>query len=339
MSLHPATEPMRPDEIAEVRRLSIVVPVYQGEQTLPDLLRELAPLTSVQRTPAGRGFRISEVILVNDGAVDDSTAVMHRLTSEYPFVTAVWLSRNFGQHPATLAGMASSPGDGVATLDEDGQHNPADLATMVDLAEELGAQLIYARSPNPAPHAWWRNATSRLVNRLGGVLVGSRSMEGFSSFRLIQGEIARSLAAYCGQGVFLDVALSWVVGRVAHCPVKLRMERGRSSGYTLRRLITHFWRLVLSAGTRPLRLIAILGSLSILASLGISTYVIWAKVAHQVPIQGWTSLITAVCLFSGLILFALGVIAEYLAMTLTMPMGRPLYLVVSRPGDPRAPRP
>lgn len=321
---------------ARPRRISVVVPVYQGEITLPELLRELALLATVQISPAGRAFIISEVILVNDGAVDDSTSVMLRLAEKYSFLTAIWLSRNFGQHSATLAGMASSTGDWVVTLDEDGQHNPADLAAFVDLAEEAGAQLVYARPTNVAPHAWWRNATSHLVNRLGRFLVGSRSMEGFASFRLIKGEIARSLAAYCGQGVYLDVALSWVVGRVAHSPVELRTERGRPSGYTPTRLISHFWRLILTAGTRPLRIIAILGGLAILVSLGISTYVIWAKVAHQVPIQGWTSLFTAVCLFSGLILFALGVIAEYLAMTLTMAMGRPLYLVVSPPGSRKA---
>ncbi|MBP1771702.1 MAG: mannosyltransferase [Holophagaceae bacterium] len=326
-------------ESAEFLRLSIVVPVYQGEQTLRELLDEVVPITTPQRTPGGRWFKVTEVILVHDGALDDSASVMQDLAAKHTFVTTVWLSRNFGQHPATLAGMASTTGDWVATLDEDGQHDPSDLGAMLDLAEGGGAQLVYARPVNAPPHAWWRNFTSRMVSGLGRLLVGDRSIEGFSSFRLIRGEIARSLAAYCGQGVFLDVALSWVVGRVAYSPVTLRMERGRPSGYSLGRLISHFWRLILTAGTRPLRIIAILGSLAIMASVGISAYLIWAKVAHQVPIQGWTSLITAVCLFSGLILFALGVIAEYLAMTLTMAMGRPLYLIVSRPDPGKALRP
>ena len=68
------------------------------------------------------------MILVHDGAIDNSDAVISSLASRLPYVTAIWLSRNFGQHPATLAGMASTNGDWVATLDEDGQHNPADIA-------------------------------------------------------------------------------------------------------------------------------------------------------------------------------------------------------------------
>jgi hypothetical protein len=137
--------------------------------------------------------------------------------------------------------------------------------------------------------------------------------------------------------VFLDVALSWVVGQVSFCPVTLRTERGLASGYTFGRLVSHFWRMILSGGTRPLRFISVLGCLSILMAVAITGFVVYAKLAHEVPIQGWASLVTAICLFSGLILFSLGVIAEYLALTLSMAMGRPLYLIVSRPaqGGPR----
>jgi undecaprenyl-phosphate 4-deoxy-4-formamido-L-arabinose transferase len=328
-----------PPEATEVLKVTVVVPVYQGEHTLRELVAELGPLTSVQRTPQGRWFQVTEAILIHDGAIDDSTGVMVEVAVQHPFVTPVWLSRNFGQHPATLAGMASSTGDWVVTLDEDGQHDPADIAAMLDEAEVSGAQLVYARPLNLAPHPWWRNAGSLVVNWVGRVLIGRRQSQNFSSFRLIRGEIARSLAAYCGQGVFLDVALSWVVGVVSFCPVTLRMERGRPSGYTFGRLVSHFWRLILTAGTRPLRIIAILGVLSILSSVVISGYVVWAKVVHQIPVQGWASLAMAVCLFSGLILFSLGVIAEYLAMTLTMAMGRPLYLIVSRPERGKTSRP
>jgi undecaprenyl-phosphate 4-deoxy-4-formamido-L-arabinose transferase len=264
---------------------------------------------------------------------------MKAIAERHPFVTPLWLSRNYGQHPATLAGMASSTGEWVVTLDEDGQHDPTDIGAMIDLAEESGSQLIYARPTNPAPKSWWRNLGSFSVKALGRLLAGSREIEYFSSFRLMRGEIARSLAAYCGQGVYLDVALSWVVDKRSFQPVTFRVERGRESGYSLVRLVSHFWRFILTVGTRPLRIIAVLGTVSIFAALAISAYAVWGKFAHEVPIQGWTSLMIVVCFFSGLILFSLGVIAEYLAMTLTMAMGRPLYLIVSGPtrAKPRLP--
>src|SRR5262249_12414959 len=116
--------------------------------------------------------------------------------------------------------------------------------------------------------------------------------------RLVRGDAARSLAAYCGHGVYLDVALSWVVGRWDVFPVTLRAERGRTSGYTFAKLSAHFVRLMVTAGTRPLRMISILGILSVLLGVTLSAVMIWHKVMRQIPVQGYTSLLVVVCFFS-----------------------------------------
>jgi glycosyltransferase involved in cell wall biosynthesis len=311
-------------------RLSVVVPVFQGERTLEPLVAEIEPLTKLRETPRGRRFQVAEVVLVHDGAIDDSHVVMEALAARFPFVTLVWLSRNFGQHPATLAGMAVTSADWVATLDEDGQQNPADLGGMLDRALDGDVALVYGKPQNEPPHGPLRNALSRLIKTASGVIMGNDQMANFNSFRLIRGDVARSLAAYCGHGVYLDVALSWVVGRWGTCPVTLRPERGRLSGYTFGKLASHFGRLILTSGTRPLRVISILGFLSILLGMVLSAIMVWEKLMRQIPVQGYTSLLVVICFFSGVTLFSLGVIAEYLAVTLTMAMGRPLYITVSR---------
>ena len=320
-------EPSGPD----VQRLSIVVPVYQGERTLDLLLAEIEPLTTLRSTPRGRRFQVAEVILVHDGAIDNSHVVMESLAARFPFVTLVWLSRNFGQHPATLAGMAVTSADWVATLDEDGQQNPADLGSLLDAAFEAGAPLVYAEALNEPSHGVVRNTVSRLAKTISVAIVGNRQMAHFNSFRLVRGDIARSLAAYCGHGVYLDVALAWVVGRWTTGPVTLRPDRGRPSGYTFRTLLAHFGRLILTAGTRPLRLISILGFLSILFGGVLSLVIVYARLRRQIPVQGYASLIVVICFFFGIVLFSLGIIAEYLAVTLTTGMGRPLYVTIARP--------
>jgi glycosyltransferase involved in cell wall biosynthesis len=314
-----------------LHEVAAVVPVYRGERTLGALVAELEPMTSAQTTPAGRRFRVSEVLLVHDGAVDDSASVMRSLAQRRPQVRVLWLSRNFGQHPATLAGMASTTADWVVTLDEDGQQDPRDIGRLLDEALAHGAQLVYARPTNEPPHGWLRNRMSALVKWVFVRVLGNRQLGAFNSFRLIDGEIARGVAAYCGANVYLDVALSWVVTGARHCPVELRRERGRSSGYSSTRLIGHFWQLVLTSGTRPLRLIALLGLLSIVLAFAISAYVLWGHLQHQVPVQGWTSMIIVVCFFAGLILVSLGIIAEYLGVAVSMAMGKPPYLIASRP--------
>ena len=312
--------------------VSVVVPVYQGERTLEALAEEIASLTLSQATPGGRHFRVVELLLVHDGAVDRSAEVMRRLASDHSFIRAIWLSRNYGQHPATLAGMASTVAEWVVTLDEDGQQDPRDVGRMLDEALEHGARLVYAKPLNRPPHGFLRNSFSQLAKWISIRVLGSRIGE-FNSFRLIEGEVARGVAAYCGANVYLDVALSWVVGTARHCPLMLRAERGRPSGYTLTRLLGHFWQLVLTAGTVPLRFIAFLGGLSILFGFLVSAFVFWQRMQHKIPVQGWTSIFIVTCLFGGLILISLGIIAEYLGVAVSMAMGKPAYLIVSRPAS------
>jgi len=317
-----------------LHRVSLVVPVYRGAATLPTLANEVEPFTSPQSTPSGNRFVICEVLLVHDCGPDRSDLAIEQLSTQYTFVQPVWLSRNYGQHAATLAGMASATGDWVATIDEDGQQDPADIGVMLDCAIEQSLQLVYAQPTNPPPHGWLRNFFSRTAKTISTKLLGNSAIGRFNSFRLVDGEIARTLAAYCGNGVYLDVGLFWVTGRIGHCPVRLRNELDRPSGYSYFRLFGHFWNLILTTGTRPLRLITIMGFLSMIMAVAISAWALYGKLYGSVPVQGWASMLIVVAFFSGSILTALGVIAEYLAVTMGIVMGKPLYVVSTKPTRP-----
>ena len=315
-------------------RISLVVPVYAGERSLPGLVDEIAPLTRLQTTPTGAAYVVCEVLLVHDCGPDRSDTTIEALCQQHTFVQPVWLSRNYGQHAATLAGMASATGDWVVTLDEDGQQNPADIGQMLDHALAGSMQLVYAQPLNPPPHGWLRNALSRTAKAISTRMLGNSAIGRFNSFRLVDGEIARTLAAYCGNGVYLDVGLFWIAGSIGHCPVRLRNELGRPSGYSYLKLIGHFWRLILTTGTRPLRLITIMGVASMVLALLMAAYALYGKYFGQVAVQGWASLLIVVAFFSGSILAALGVIAEYLAVTMGIVMGKPLYVVSTKPTRP-----
>lgn len=317
-----------------IHRISVVVPVYAGEHTLPTLVREIEPLTHEQATPKGTSFVICEVLLVHDCGPDRSDMTLEALSDQYPFVQSVWLSRNYGQHAATMAGMASATGDWVVTLDEDGQQDPADIGNMLDSALGSSLQLVYALPTNPPPHGWLRNFLSQTAKAISTRMLGNRTIGQFNSYRLVDGEIARTLAAYCSNGVYLDVGLFWITGRIGHCPVRLRNEFGRPSGYSYLKLFGHFWNLILTTGTRPLRLITVMGFSSMVLAMAIAAYALYGKYYGQVAVQGWTSLLIVVAFFSGSILTALGVIAEYLAVTMGIVMGKPLYVVSSRPTRP-----
>ena len=97
--------------------------------------------------------------------------------------------------------------------------------------------------------------------------------------------------------MYLNVALAWVVARSAHCPVMLRTERGRPSGYSYRKLAHHFWTMVLTSGTGPLRLVALIGVVSVFLALALTAYTVWGKLSGRVEVSGWASLLIVVSLF------------------------------------------
>jgi glycosyltransferase involved in cell wall biosynthesis len=311
--------------------ISVVVPVYRGERHLPFLMRDIEPLTTQQRTPDGHAFRVAEVVLVNDCGPDASDRVMRELSEAYEWVRPVWLSRNFGQHAATIAGMASTGSEWIVTLDEDGQHDPGDIGVLLDCAVREGTSLVYASPVNVAPHSAFRRVTSRTSKRIVNLLGSGSDASVFHSYRLVLGEIGRSVAAYVGQGVYLDVALSWVARTPSTAPVTLRGEGERQSGYSARTLASHFWRMVLTSGTRALRLVSLLGAVCAFGGVALATWLIIARLAGSNEVAGWTSLMVVTLLCTGVILFSLGVIAEYLGVAVHMAMGRPPYLIV---GDP-----
>jgi undecaprenyl-phosphate 4-deoxy-4-formamido-L-arabinose transferase len=310
--------------------VSIVIPVYQGERSLAALVGEIARHFEPMMSTEGHSFVVSEVLLVHDCGPDRSDLTIRELAGQYRQIKPIWLTRNFGQHAATLAGMSSATGEWIITMDEDGQHDPADIGRLVDHALTQDLQIVYAQPVNTPPHGFFRNLTSRLSKHIGRAMMGHDAVGYFHSYRIVQGEIARSLAAYCGHGVYLDVGLLWLAGRVGRCPVRLRAEEGRASGYSVGRLLAHFWTMLLTTGTRPLRLITLLGVFSMATALLIGAYALYQKLAGNVEVQGWASLIIVVSFFSGCILVSLGMIAEYLAVSMGIAMGKPLYVIGTR---------
>jgi polyisoprenyl-phosphate glycosyltransferase len=314
-----------------VHTISAIVPVYRGERTLDGLVRRLVALSNHQQTPSGHGFRLVEILLVFDNGPDRSDIVIRELAREFHNVRPVWLMRNSGQHAATAAGIASSGSEWVVTLDEDGQQDPSEIARLVDTAISSGSYLVYGINQK-TPHRQWRNATSRLGKAIARGVAGSE-LGDFSSFRLIEGHRARAACAFIGPRMHLDVALTWTIDRIARCTVVAQAEGRAGSGYSLSSLLTLFWTLVLSSGTRPLRIVSLVGFVSALGGFVGALVALWQRLRNGYDVAGWASVFIAVVVMGGLILFALGVVAEYVGALLRTVQGRPLFVIGDDPAQ------
>ena len=198
---------------------------------------------------------------MHDCGPDGSAAVIRELAAEHDWVAPVWLSRNFGQHAATLAGMASSGGDWIVTMDEDGQHDPADIGAMLDTAmTRAGRRRLRRARPTSRRTAALRNArlarrqAARRPARPGRRRQRRSTATGWCS--------ARSAAASRPTPAPGSTSTSRSAGSPATPPParsSCASEGDRPSGYRLRTLLSHFWRMVLTSGTRLLRLVSVLG--------------------------------------------------------------------------------
>ena len=317
--------------MSRTHSLSIVIPVYRGSATLETVVAELGFMLDIQISAGGARFQIQEVLLVDDRGPDNSADTIRRLAEQFDWVVPVWLTRNFGQHAATLAGMASTRADWIVTIDEDGQHDPRTIGALLDCALDQNSQVVYGIPASAPPHGFARNFFSRVTKKFVSAVLTGGEVKNFSSFRLVVGGLGRSLAAYTTSNVYLDVALSWVAQDVGYCRVNTRQELRATSGYSQRALMSHFFRLVLSAGTRPLRLAALLGVVASVAGVIFALAIAVLRVASGFAVTGWASLFSLVLVVGGLILLILGILAEYLGVVVRTSLGRPIYVIGDDP--------
>jgi len=304
---------------------SVVVPVYAAGAALRTMVEELLRVAAGFEVAPTVSLQLDEVVLVVDNPQLSSgdRADVRALEELDGRVRTMWLTRNFGQHAATVAGIVSTNGDWVVTMDEDGQHDPAQIPRMLLTAAAESASLVYASPTNPPPHGLARNVASRTAKAIFRALSGAD--QGFHSYRLMEGSIARSACAYIGESVYLDVAIRWSCGEPAACPMEMRAESAPSS-YRTRRLLSHFWRMVLSTGTRPLRLIAFGGVGVAVAGVIVAAIVAERRLSGSFPAPGWTSVMVALLILSGGLFVTLAVVAEYVGFAVRNAMGKPLYV-------------
>ena len=290
--------------------ISLVVPVYSGEQflkKLADQVSEFRKSLESEKSP----FVVSELIFVEDSAIDDSGKIIDLLSSEHDWVEAIHLSRNYGQHAATIAGVLHTSGDWVATLDEDLQHPPEKIVDMLRSAVESGYDIVYARPKEAVHESSFRDWASRSYKRLINILTGNPNIQNVNSFRLIRGSVAGSASSVCTHDTYFDIALCWFTDKIGTTNMTLKDERyikTGKSGYNLKSLLSHARRLFISSQLKILRLSAFFGfataTLSCMASIFLFLYKLVEPSA--INVQGWTSTILVMSFLGGANAIAVG---------------------------------
>lgn len=297
--------------------ISIVVPVFNSEQTLPTLIERLEP---VLRQVASA----FEVILVNDGSRDASGRVASELAAIHPFVRALSLMRNYGQHNALLAGIRLAKHDLVITLDDDLQNPPEQIPVL--LAEiASGFDVVYG-VPAHEQHGMLRDLASQITKWTLQSAMGADTARNISAFRAFRSDLRGAFESYGGSYVSIDVLLTWATTRFTGVTVKHDPRHAGASNYTLRKLIVHALNLMTGFSVMPLQIASLVGFAFTLVGVLVFLFVI-ARFFFEGSVPGFPFLASIIALFSGAQLFALGIIGEYLARVHFRMMDKPSYAV------------
>jgi glycosyltransferase involved in cell wall biosynthesis len=317
--------------------LTTVVPVYAGKDYLLELVERLAKVRDEWRD-SDCPISLREAIFVNDGSSDGSFEVLCDIEKVHAWVKVVNLSRNYGQHQATIAGILHSSGDWVVSLDEDLQHDPLLIEKLLSAAIECKNDVVYANAEEEVHQNFVRDVGSRSFKRLVSLFTGNKHVPKFNSFRLIRGSIARAAAAVCSHGTYFDIALCWFTDRISSIKLPLTdarfVETGKSS-YTLRRLFSHARLLIMSSEAKVARIGAGIGLMAVTLSVLLGTKVFVEKLLSpdSVTVEGWTSLILTLLFSTGLLAILLSIVLEYISLIVLHIQGKPTFFVVNRDRD------
>lgn len=304
----------------ELRRISVVVPVYNSSLVLQQLVKEL----EVVLPGCSSEF---ELILVNDASPDRSWQIITELARERAWIHGINLMRNVGQHNALLCGIRAAKFEIMATMDDDLQNPPSEIPRLLEKLEQ-GFDVVYG-VPEHEQHGLFRDLASRMTKLVLQNAMGAEIARNISAFRIFRTQVRDAFQQYRGPFVSIDVLLTWGTTRFGALTVRHDSRRAGISGYTLRKLTAHALNMMTGFSILPLQFASFIGFSFTVFGLLTLAFVISRYFVYGSPVPGFPFLASIIAVFSGAQLFALGIIGEYLARMHFRMMDRPAYTVRS----------
>lgn len=288
--------------------ISVVVPVYKSQ----GMLRPLYSRLSAQLELMDMEWNI---ILVDDASPDDSWKVLCKLHEADSRVKAIRLAHNHGQQHATLCGIAYAKHHYVFTIDDDLQCAPEDIPLFISELQKGNRVVIGRIATQAKQHSWWRNIGSRLNQYLAGRILGKPKSLSLSSYRAMTHDIAKRITTYKGAHPHIAALLLRSVPPSAIVNVDIqhtKREDNSPSSYSIRKLVKTLSYLLVNHSYIPLRIMTIWGFSISALSLAYALWIVIHNLFFNNSAPGWASLAVLVSFLSGNILFALGIVGEYL---------------------------
>jgi len=298
--------------------ISIVSPVYRAEEIIEKLVSE------IQKTMAVIGVTY-EIILVDDRSKDNSWAKMKAVSSRHPEVKSIRLSKNFGQHPAIIAGLSQAKGEWVVVMDCDLQDQPKEIVRLFEKAKE-GYEVVLARRTD-REDSFLKKLSSSFFSKVYGYFTDTKYDNEIANFGIYQRKVIHSILEISDYIKFFPLFVNFVGFNAISIPVEHAQRDSGKSSYSLSKLLSLAFNTIISFSNKPLKIMVKFGLVISLISFIIGSYYLYEALANHIDVLGYTSIIVSIWFLSGIIITTIGITGIYIGKIFDQTKNRPVFII------------
>lgn len=303
----------------ETTLLSVVIPVYYEEKVVRACYQALKEVTD------RNGWQY-EFIFVNDGSKDQTLSILKEIAFQDKQVKIIDFSRNFGHQIAITAGIFHSSGDATVVIDADLQDPPCVIEDLVEKWQS-GYDMVYAKRKKRKGESLFKRVTAKCFYRLLHSMSDIEIPMDTGDFRLMDKKVVEAFKEMPERNRFVRGMVSWTGFNQTYIEYEREERLAGTTKYPLKKMLRFASDGIISFSTRPLKIVRSMGELTILIAFILLIYSLVGKYVTHTTVTGWTSLMVAITFFSGVQLFSIGILGEYIARIYDESKGRPLYLI------------
>ncbi|MBP2097215.1 glycosyltransferase family 2 protein [Enterococcus rivorum] len=307
--------------------LSIVVPCYNEEESIPLFFKEVEKIS-------GQIKQRVEYIFINDGSKDQTLDVLRALHKENPEkVRYISFSRNFGKEAGLYAGLKEAKGDFITVMDVDLQDPPELLPEMIEMVETSDLDCVGTRRVDregePAIRSFFARLFYKLVNRIGE----TEMVDGARDFRLMTRQMVDAILELSEYNRFSKGIFSWVGFKTEYLPYENRERIAGETSWSFWSLLSYSIDGIVNFSETPLNFASYVGAFSCIGSVIAMLVIIFRTLVKGDPTSGWPSLVCIFLFVGGLQLLCLGIIGKYIGKIFMETKRRPIYIVKETDAD------
>ncbi|MBR2126775.1 MAG: glycosyltransferase family 2 protein [Akkermansia sp.] len=307
-----------------MKKLSLIVPCYNEQEALEPFMSEIVRVRELL-LPC-----LLELVFINDGSKDNTLNIIRQLAEEHDFVRFVSFSRNFGKESAIMAGFSMAEGDYVSVMDADLQDPPALLPDMLRAVQVEGYDCAGTRRITRKGDPLIRSAFARVFYRFINVLSSTKIVDGARDYKLLSRKAVNAILSMPEYNRFSKGLYEWIGFRTKWFEYENVERVAGKTKWSFWRLFKYSLEGIVSFTTLPLALASLLGIMCLFVGIIIIILLSVRQIIWHNSVDGWTSMACIVVLLSGVQLFCMGIIGQYLAKMYMEIKRRPHYIIAEK---------